>query len=274
MEQMKVVIFCGGTGTRLREHTEQMPKPMVPIGNKPILWHIMKTYSQHGFKDFILCLGYKSEAIKQYFLNYEWLHHDFTMKVGDRHQWTRHNNHEMEDWNITFAFTGHDTLTAGRLLQVKTYLEGQKSFMFTYGDGVADIDLRALLDFHKKTGKVATITGAHPTSKYGMIQARDDQVITGFQQKPALSDYINIGFGVAESSIFDNIKGRRLVMTDAPGAEETEDRMIEDVFLDLINKQQLAMFQHEGFFHPMDTHKDYEDLNKMWSRGNAPWKVW
>lgn len=275
MEPLKVVIFCGGAGTRIKEYTDHIPKPMVPVGNKPLLWHIMKIYSHQGFKDFILCLGYRAEAIKEYFLNYEWLHHDFTMRLGDRHNWTRHTQDDMEDWSITFAFTGEESLTARRLAMVRKYLEDDKRFMVTYGDGVADVDLHKLLEFHKASGKIATITGAHPTSKYGLIQATENRLITGFQQKPQLSDYINIGFAVFEKDIFKFLKGKRVYeVFDKDVQEYTDNRMIEDVFFDLIEQQNLTMFQHEGFFHPLDTYKDYEYLNALWKQGKAPWKIW
>ncbi|MBN2251907.1 MAG: glucose-1-phosphate cytidylyltransferase [Candidatus Altiarchaeota archaeon] len=259
MDKLKTVIFCGGTGTRLREQTEFVPKPLVRVGERPILWHIMKTYGHYGIKDFVLCLGYKGEMIKDYFLNYEWLTQDFTFNLRSRLDWLTHDHHLIEDWTITFADTGLKTLTAGRLAKADKYLKGENTFMATYGDGVADVDIKKLLAFHKKNGKTATITGAHPSSKYGLLQTRDDKSITSFQQKPRLTDYINIGFMVFDKEIFDYLKG---------------DRMIEDVFVDLAKEEEIIMYPHEGFFHAIDTFKDYEDMNAMWERGERPWMFW
>lgn len=256
---MKTVILCGGKGTRLKEQTVYIPKPIVKVGDRPILWHIMKIYSHYGFNDFILCLGYKGDLIKDYFLNYEWMSHDFTLNLKSRNNWNTHESHNIENWNITFADTGLRTLTADRLARVQKYLEGEERFMVTYGDGLADIDIKKLIEFHKKTGKIATITGAHPSSKYGLIQTTNDKIITSFQQKPILEDYINIGFMVFEKDIFKYLG---------------KNRMIEDVFIDLVKLGEIAMFKHEGFFHAMDTYKDYEDLNRIWNSGKVPWKIW
>lgn len=259
MDKLKTVIFCGGYGTRMREQTEFMPKPLVSVGEKPILWHIMKIYSQHGFNDFILCLGYKGEMIKQYFLNYEWLNSDFTLNLKSGREWMAHNRHLIEDWNITFVDTGQKTLTAGRLKRVSKYLNGEKTFMATYGDGLADVNIKELIKFHRENGKIATITGAHPSSKYGLLQTDADKCIVSFQQKPRLSEYINIGFMVFEKDIWSYLE---------------DDRMIEDVFVKLAKDNEIIMFPHEGFFHAMDTYKDYEDLNLMWNRGDTPWITW
>jgi len=254
----KTVILCGGIGTRLREQTEFIPKPLVHIGDRPILWHIMNIYKCYGFTEFILCLGYKGNAIKDYFLNYEWFSNDFTLDLQSRNQWITHGN-GIENWKITFADTGLETLTGGRLYTIKKYLEGEERFMITYGDGLANIDLKRLLEFHEKYKKIGTITGAHPTSKYGMLKTTPNNVIISFQEKPRLSDYINVGFMVFEKEIFDYID---------------KDKMIEDVIADLVKARKIAMFPHEGFFHAMDTQKDYEDLNRIWASGNVPWKIW
>jgi len=253
-ESVVAVIFCGGKGTRLREFTDTIPKPLVPVGQKPIVWHIMKAYSAYGVRRFVLCLGYKGEMIKDYFLNYGALNGDFTVSLKDRH--TEFHSPETEDWKITLADTGAESETGERLLKVRKYLGDR--FFVTYGDGVADVDIRALLEFHLQGGKLATVTGGHPYSKYGMVEASDDKVVMSFNQKPQMKEYINIGFMVLEKGILD-------LLTGGP---------IEDTLSGLAEKQQLAMFAHEGFFRAMDTHKDYEDLNQMWKKGDTPWKVW
>lgn len=254
-KNIPTVIFCGGAGTRLKEETEFKPKPIIKIGDRPILWHIMKIYSHYGFNDFILCLGYKGEMIKEYFLKHKQLSRDFSLELESQ-KFDFFNNDLQENWKIIFAETDLETLTAGRLYKVKKYLEEEDRFMVTYGDGLADIDILKLIDFHQKAGKIATITGAHPSSKYGLVETNPDKVITGFRQKPKLDEYVNVGFMVFEKKIFDYLG---------------QNRMIEDVFLDLIRDNQIAMYQHEGFFHAMDTYKDYEDLNKMWREGKHPW---
>ena len=259
MEKIRTVIFCGGSGTRMREQTEYIPKPLVTVGDRPILWHIMKIYSHYGLNDYVLCLGYRGDMIREYFLNYEWLTQDFTMNLRSRLEWTTHEQHKIEDWTITFADTGQKTLTAGRLQKVEKFLKGSDTFMATYGDGVADVDVKKLLKFHKDNGKIATITGAHPSSKYGLLQTDPDKCIVSFQQKPKLGEYINIGFMVFEKKVFDYLE---------------EDKMIEDVFVELAKEGEIVMYPHEGFFHSMDTFKDYEDLNELWAKGKTPWALW
>lgn len=234
---MKVVIWCGGRGTRLNEMTELVPKPIIEVGGKPILWHIMKIYSHFGYNEFILCLGYKGDLIKDYFT-------DVSRK---------------EDWDITFVNTGLETLTGGRLLKVKKILENEDTFMATYGDGLSDIDINKLLSFHMKKGKMITITGGHPYSKWGMIKTDSNNIIRSFWQKPVLTDYINIGFMVFNKEVFNFIK---------------DDVEIEEVFKKLVEYEQVVMFPHNGFFHAMDTYRDYLDFNKMWETNQTPWKVW
>ncbi len=257
-KNIPTVIFCGGTGTRLKEETEFRPKPIIRIGERPILWHIMKIYSHQGFHDFVFCLGYKGELIKDYFLRHKHLSQDFLLDLHSQ-KIAFFDPYPKEPWKITFAETGLETFTAGRLFRAKRYLEKHKRFMATYGDGLADIDIAKLITFHKKHGKIATITGAHPHSKYGLVEATPDKRITSFNQKPRLHDYVNIGFMVFEREIFDYLG---------------EDVMIEDIFLELAKDGELMMYQHDGFFHAMDTYKDYEDLNKMWSEEKHPWKIW
>ncbi|MEK6954527.1 MAG: glucose-1-phosphate cytidylyltransferase [Candidatus Micrarchaeota archaeon] len=252
---MKVVILCGGAGTRLREQTEYMPKPLVRIGGQPILWHIMKIYSHFGYKDFVLSLGYKGEMIKEYFLNYEWKLNDFTMSLSGKKEKKTHVN-EMEDWTISFADTGLETLTAGRIKKVEKYIDGQ-DFMCTYGDGVANVGLDKLVNFHKKSGKLATLTAVHPRSKYGALKFDKTGIVTKFEEKPVLNDWINGGFFAFKNEALDHIP---------------HEGMLEDItFKELISKRQLSVFLHEEFWHCMDTYKDYEELNKIYGEGKPPW---
>ncbi len=256
-DNMKVVIWCGGRGTRLNELTDIVPKPIIQIGGKPILWHLMKTYSHFGFKEFVLCLGYKGEMIKDYFLNYHLIANDFTKLLGSNSPQV--HSEDTEEWKITFADTGLDTLTGERLLRVKKFVEDDAIFMATYGDGLANVDIKAMLEFHKKTGKIATITGGHPYSKWGMIETGPNNIVKSFRQKPVFTDYINIGFMVFNKEIFDYLK---------TGIE------IEEVFIELVKQGQVAMFRHDGFFHAMDTYRDFLEFNQMWKSNNAPWKIW
>jgi len=253
----KVVILCGGEGTRLKEHTEFIPKPLVRIGGKPILWHVMKIYSHYGYQDFILCLGYKGDMIKQYFLNYETENFDFTLKLKKR-AIDFPKKHEVEDWSVSCVDTGEKTLTGGRLKKISHYLDSE-DFMVTYGDGVADIDINQLWKFHKSKDKMVTITGVHPVSKYGLIKINKGFEVINFKEKPPLKDLINAGFMVCKREFIDLIK--------------TDCMFEENILPDLSRKKQVAVYKHESFFHPMDTYKDYESLNRIWNE-KANWKVW
>ncbi len=252
-----VVIFCGGKGTRLKEMTEFTAKPMVPIGGKPILWHIMKMYGKFGLREFILTLGYKGETVKHYFANYRYLLNDYTFSLKSGAIKTHSDN--VDDWTISFADTGLEAETGERLLRVRNLLKGEQRFMATYADGLADVNIAELLKFHLKQGKIATVTGGHGHHKYGLLEVGGGGVVTAFAQKPRLPNYINIGFMVFEAAIFQYLK---------PGDT------IEDALVRLAQDRQLMMFPHEGFFHSMDTLRDYEDLNAMWGSGNHPWKIW
>ncbi|MDD9954377.1 MAG: glucose-1-phosphate cytidylyltransferase [Candidatus Woesearchaeota archaeon] len=253
---MKVVILCGGKGTRLREETEFKPKPLVEIGNLPILWHIMKHYEVHNHNDFVLCLGHKGNMIKEFFVNYEWDAFDFTLNLRSKEK-DYHRSYEEEDWNITFANTGYKTGTAGRIQAIKKFITDDL-FLVTYGDGVSDVDITKLVAFHKEQGKLATLTGVHPAGKYGLLKV-EENTITGFNEKKPTNDLINGGFMVLDKKVFDMIE---------------EDCMFEEVILPkLAQDGQLAIFKHNGFWHSMDTHKDFLDLNKMWQE-SAPWKTW
>ena len=259
-QPIPVVIMCGGTGTRMREETEFRPKPMVEVGGKPILWHIMKIYAHYGYRDFILCLGYKGQYIKDYFLRHQLLMHDFRLNLGN-------NTTELleqegkDDFRITFADTGLETLTSERLLRAAKYIPTDE-FMLTYGDGVSDVDLHQLRDFHdarrENHGVIGTLTGIHPKSKYGLVNHNENQVVTYFQQYPQLPDYTNGGFMVLHKDFLAYCK---------------EDQMIEDAMIDASEAGKMAMYKHEGFWHAMDTVKDKDDLEKLW-RAEPKWKVW
>jgi glucose-1-phosphate cytidylyltransferase len=255
----KVVILCGGQGTRLREETEFKPKPLVEIGGLPILWHIMKHYSTSGHNDFVLCLGYKGRMIKEFFMDYEWDAFDFSMNLRQKsHMY--HRTHEIEDWNITFANTGEKTLTAGRIKAIEKYIPiDHKYFLLTYGDGVANVDINALIAFHEAQRKLVTITGVHPMGKYGILDVNAKSEITNFAEKPPSDDFINGGFMVVDRRVFQTI------LHDGP--------FEVDILPALAKEGQLALFPHNGFWHAMDTYKDYQDLNAMWEKG-APWKTW
>ena len=258
---MQVVILCGGLGTRLREETVFRPKPMVEIGDKPILWHIMKLYAHYGFKDFILCLGYKGEMIKEYFYNYEVLNNDFTIELGDRKNIEIHSANTEKGWRVTLANTGDTALKGARLKRVEKYINGDL-FMVTYGDGVADIDLNALVFFHQSHGKLATITGINPASRFGELKIDCNQVKI-FREKPDNSDgFISGGFFVLNRAVFDYLS--------EDGSCDFEIGALEEI----ASQGELMVFKHRGFWACMDTLRDTEYLNKLWSEGKAKWKVW
>lgn len=255
---MKVVILCGGKGTRLREETEYRPKPMVEIGGRPIIWHIMKLYSHYGFKDFILCTGYKKEIIKEYFLNYRYMNSDITISLAADKKIVCNNNHA-EDWNVTIADTGLDTPKSGRLKQIAPYLEGQR-FMVTYGDGVADVDIKKLLSHHEAEGVLATFTGVHPISRFATVEYDENNTIIDWNEKKPLEGYMNAGFFVFENDALSYMKNN----------EELE----EEPMKRLVAEKQLSMYKHEGYWQCMDTYRDYMLLSNLWNNGKALWKVW
>jgi glucose-1-phosphate cytidylyltransferase len=258
---MKVVILCGGQGTRLREETEYRPKPMVAIGGKPILWHIMKTYSAYGFHDFILCLGYKGEMIKDYFINYDLLNSDFTIQLGSKQIVKDHVSHDEARWRVSLVDTGLETMTGGRLARVRNYVEDDGEFMVTYGDGVADVNLDALLQFHRLSGRTVTLTGVHPVGRFGEL-AVDGDAVRNFAEKPSSSaTWINGGFFVMSTRIFDYLDGDACVL---------EREALEGLSL----ANQLGVYRHPGYWQCMDTLRDMELLNKQWASGTAAWKVW
>ena len=256
---IKTVILCGGMGTRLREETEFKPKPLVEIGGKPILWHIMKIYSYYGFKDFILCLGYKGEMIKDYFLNYEMLNSDFTVELGSK-KISIHNSHEEHGLKVSLVNTGETTMTGARVKKVGKFVDS-KIFMLTYGDGVADINIVKLLEFHKSHGKIGTITGVHPVSRFGELIVNENKVLS-FAEKPQSSDgLINGGFFIFNKEFLDYI-------------DEREDCVLEKEPLEKLTADgELMVYKHDGFWQCMDTYRDFILLNNLW-KTNPEWKVW
>lgn len=260
---MKVVILCGGKGTRLREETEFRPKPMVPVGGKPILWHIMKTYAHFGHTEFILCLGYKGEMIKDYFRNYLWNTCDITLKLGRNPSVQCHNRHDEEDWTVTLADTGEESMTAYRVRSIRDYLPKDSPFMLTYGDGLARIDLDALLASHRASGKICTLSAVHPAGRFGALRIEEDGSISSFAEKPQFEDsLINGGYMVCEPSIFDYLPDDPGVMLELAPMEQ------------LVRDGQVNAYRHEGFWQPMDTYQESQHLNRLWVEGIAPWKVW
>jgi glucose-1-phosphate cytidylyltransferase len=253
-----VVVLCGGMGTRLREETEYKPKPMVEIGGRPVLWHIMKTYAHFGFNRFILCLGYKGSVIKDYFLNYEAMSNDFTVHLGRQNQITYQSNHAEQDFDVTLVDTGLRTMTGGRVKRIEQFIDTD-TFMVTYGDGLADLSIRQLVDFHFAHGKLATLTATRPPSRYGLLDLRDSGLVGRFREK-VQTDWINGGFFVFQRQVFDYLDPE-CVLEQGP---------LEKLALG----KQLVGFRHEGFWIGMDTYREYEMLNQMWDAGNAPWKVW
>lgn len=257
MNAYKVVILCGGRGTRLREQTEFMPKPLVDVGGHPILWHIMKIYAHYGYNSFICCLGYKGNLIKQYFLNYEYMQNDFTLNLDEKNEKTIINQEE-KDWSITLANTGLETMTGGRIKEIEKYIDGD-IFLATYGDGVADINIDKLINFHLEKGKIATVTGVHPTSRFGIIEHADG-LVKRFREKPQVNEVINGGFFVFSRKIFDYL-GANSILEKEP---------LEQLALD----QELAVYEHKGFWFCMDTYRDYLEINKIWNENKAVWKIW
>jgi glucose-1-phosphate cytidylyltransferase len=257
---MKVVILCGGQGTRLREETEYRPKPLVEVGGRPILWHIMKTYAHHGLRDFTLCLGYRGNMIKEYFLNYEAMNNDFTISLGLESKLHFNGAHEEQDFRVTLADTGQETMTGGRIKRIRNYIDGD-TFLVTYGDGLADIDITALLAFHKSHGKVGTITTVRPQSRFGILDTTDDGKVQRFSEKPQVDGWASAGFLVFNRALFDYIDADDCVLEREPLEK-------------LAAEGQLMAYRHHGFFFAMDTYREYLHLNELWNSGKAPWRVW
>jgi glucose-1-phosphate cytidylyltransferase len=257
---MKVVILCGGQGTRLREETEFRPKPMVEIGGRPILWHIMKYYAHHGLRDFVLCLGYRGNMIKEYFLNYEAMNNDCTVCLGNQRQITYHGEHGESGFSVTLAETGADTMTGGRLKRVEKYVDGDE-FLLTYGDGVSDVNLTHLLDFHRSHGRLATVTAVRPVSRFGMLEVDGSGGVCQFSEKPIVDGWISAGHFVLNRKVFSYLSGDDCIFEKEPLER-------------LAAEGQLAAYRHDGFFFAMDTYREYKYLNEIWASGIAPWRLW
>jgi glucose-1-phosphate cytidylyltransferase len=257
---MKVVILCGGQGTRLREETEFRPKPLVEIGGRPILWHIMKLYAHHGFRDFVLCLGYRGSMIKEYFLNYEAMSNDFTICLGQKSHLHFNGMHKEQDFRVTLADTGQNTMTGGRIKRIEKYVDGG-TFVVTYGDGLADVNLAELVSFHRSHGRIATVTTVRPQSRFGILETTSDGKVLEFKEKPQVSGWASAGFMVFERRLFDYI--------------EADDCILEREPLErLAAEGELMAYRHDGFFFAMDTYREYLYLNDLWQSSEAPWKVW
>jgi glucose-1-phosphate cytidylyltransferase len=269
---MQVVILCGGQGTRLKEETQFRPKALVEIGGRPILWHIMKGYAQYGFREFILCLGYKGDMIKRYFLDYDLLQYDVKIRLGATKSIAVLNAEAPENWTVACVDTGFETPTGGRIHRIRSLIpETDDTFMATYCDGVSNIDIGGLLAFHRKRGRVATVTAVRPISRFGVLQVEDD-LATGFAKGAHVeSGWIDGGFFVFNKRIFEYLDDASWLSGDVRDVQggrgrATLQRLIED--------QELAVYQHDGFWAPMDTPRDLETLTEMWKTGRSDWKVW
>jgi glucose-1-phosphate cytidylyltransferase len=256
---MKVVLFCGGMGIRLREYSDQIPKPMVPIGYRPILWNIMKYYASYGHKDFILCLGYKADVIKNYFINYdETSSNDFVYTKGGRN--IELLNSDIDDWKITFVDTGANSNIGMRLLQVKEYLKGEKMFLANYSDGLTDMHLPSMIDWFEKKRKIAAFMTYQPTQSFHVVQQGEDGMVNNINHIGSAGLHINTGYFIFTNEIFNYIE---------PG-----DELVEQPFRKLIKEKELISWKHDGFWASMDTFKDKRVLDEIHERGNAPWEIW
>lgn len=260
---MKTILLCGGRGTRIRDMVQDVPKPMVPLGGRPILWHIMKHYAFWGHKDFVVCLGYKGEVIKDFFLKYETHTNDFTVTLGKTSAVELHVAQNPVDWRVTLADTGLDSLTGTRIKRVQRYLKGEDHFMITYGDGVSDIDLDRLLAFHKSHGKIMTVSGVRPPGRFGEVMADPHGCVTEFNEKPQSSEgRISGGYFVCRKELFDYL-------------DPQANQMLElEPMKALVRDGQMRLYPHDGFWQPMDTPRDYQYLSDLCEKGRAPWMVW
>ena len=256
---MKAVILCGGQGTRLREETEYRPKPLVEVGGRPILWHILKYYAHFDVRDFVLCLGYRGHMIKEYFLNYEAMNNDFTVCLGEKNRIVFEGSHDEQDYNVTLAETGLETMTGGRVARVRRYVKDD-TFMVTYGDGVTDLDLGKAMAFHRAHGKLATVTAVRPVSRYGILELGEKGEVQRFVEKPQLDGWASAGFFIFNQRVFDYLGGDDCVLEQEPLEQ-------------LSREDQLMAYKHDGFFYAMDTYREYLYLNELWESGKAPWKV-
>ncbi len=261
---MKVVILCGGQGTRIRDANELLPKPLLPIGGRPIVWHIMKGYAAHGFDDFVLCLGFKSWLIKEYFLNYRAMNSDLRVSLGRHEAVTVLDHHGREDWTVTLAETGESSQTGARVRNIRRYVQDDDLFLLTYGDGVADVDVAKLVAFHRTHNRIATVTAVHPPGRFGEMSMGADGVIREFNEKPQTTlGFINGGFFVLDAKrIWDYLPDDpKLILEQEPLRR-------------LAHDGELVAYEHHGFWQPMDTFREYTLLNDLWAANRAPWKTW
>lgn len=260
---MKVIILCGGFGTRIRDVAEAVPKPMIPIGGLPILWHIMKHYSRWGFREFVLCLGYRGQTVKDFFFNYQTAVSDFTIELGDHRRVEFHGEHDEADWRVTLADTGENALTGTRLKRVQKYIGADENFLLTYGDGVSDVNLDALVEFHSAHGKILTVTGVRPPGRFGELEVEATGRALEFNEKPQTTrGLISGGFMACRREIFEYLDGDL-------------NQMIEkEPMRSLLDAGEMMVYQHAGFWQCMDTPRDYRLLNELWETGKSPWKTW
>ena len=256
---MKAVILAGGLGTRLREETEFKPKPMVEIGDRPIIWHIMKNLSSQGIQDFVICLGYKGDLIKDFFLNYETRTHDITISLGSNKGIIQHSMNDSENWNVTLVNTGQNTLTGGRINRIKPFVENER-FLCTYGDGLANINLENLLRFHISHGRIATVTSVRPTNRFGALEIDSQNFVANFSEKPKFDKWVNGGFFIFEPEIF--------------GYLNNESSLEREPLEALSKNHELLSYKHDGYWQPMDTYREVQELNLIWNSGQAAWKNW
>ncbi|MDO8568836.1 MAG: glucose-1-phosphate cytidylyltransferase [Dehalococcoidales bacterium] len=260
----KVVILCGGRGVRFHEATEATPKPLIEIGEKPILWHIMKTYAHYGYKDFVLCLGYKGDVIKKYFIDYQLAASDFTIELGNNARTKFHTRPEEQGWKITLVETGLNAMTGARIKRAEKYIDSD-IFMLTYGDAVSDVNIQKLVEFHQAHGKIGTVTAVHPLSRFGELRVEKSKcnTVREFREKAVIhGDYINGGFFVFDQRLFDYINSRDDCVFEGKPLEQ------------LAGDRQLAAYLHNGYWQCMDTYRDWQALNKDWESDRPPWKVW
>lgn len=253
---MKAILLAGGLGTRLREETEFRPKPMVEIGDRPILWHIMKNLASYGVKDFIIATGYKSDMIKDYFLNYEVWNNDFTIELGRKDSLIFHEAHDEGNWNVTVAFTGSDTMTGGRVFRAAKYLDDEP-FLVTYGDGLANVNINQLVEFHEHSKTIATVTTVQPASRFGIMTIEENGTVASFTEKPKLDGWINGGFFIFDQAVLGYLD-EHCVLEERPLAR-------------LAAEGQLSAYRHHGYWQPVDTYREFKMLNELWDSGRAPW---
>ena len=259
----KVVILCGGYGTRIRDVADDLPKPLIPVGNFPILWHIMKYYASYGHKEFVLCLGYKAHLIKEFFLNYQTRTSSLSLSLGDPSSLRYPHNHDESDWLVHLVDTGLDAMTGARLRRIKDYIGNDQNFFLTYGDGVGDINLNALAEFHEGHGRILSVTAVHPPGRFGELELTQTGQVKSFNEKPQVSEgRISGGFFLADRRIFDYLDDREdLVFEQEPVRQ-------------LVVANELMAYRHDGFWLPMDTYRDYRLLNDLYAKNQAPWINW